>query len=229
MNLSLKQLASLLHVRTEMIRCSLDVMQILKCKSSSFFHSGSEHKNLTVTRNFYCHLFHFKSHFSVFSGYYGVNMKRLIYTPVSTHFLKDVGRSHKTKAYGLYNGVRVPPAPSVVSQPRLNSFIQLNFWETTQSITVQVSLVHKEEQRGIKFLTAQVNFELLKKKYTNVINLQSLEAEVGQKIGTAHEGNKVVEQEVVQLLLDTLHTHAEVLQEAHDLSTVLQADLGKQE
>lgn len=59
--------------------------------------------------------------------------------------------------------------------------------------------------------------------------LQSLEAEVGQEVGSTHERDKVVEQEVVELLLDTLHAHTEVLQEAHDLGTILQADLSQQE
>lgn len=59
---------------------------------------------------------------------------------LSTHLLKDVGRSHETEADGLHDGVRVPPAPPVVSQPRLDGFIQLNFWEATQSIAVQVRL-----------------------------------------------------------------------------------------
>ena len=38
-----------------------------------------------------------------------------------------------------------------------------------------------------------------------------------------------MEEEIVELLLDALHPHAEVLQETHDLGAVLQADLGQQE
>lgn len=58
----------------------------------------------------------------------------------SAHLLKDVGRGHETEADGLHDGVRVPPAPPVVPQPRLHCFVQLDFWEATQSVAVQVRL-----------------------------------------------------------------------------------------
>lgn len=62
----------------------------------------------------------------------------------TTHLLKDVGRSHEAEADGLHDGVRVPPAAPVVAQPRLDGFIQLNFWEAAQSIAVQVRLGQKK-------------------------------------------------------------------------------------
>lgn len=64
----------------------------------------------------------------------------------SAHLLKDVGRGHETEADGLHDGVRVPPAPPVVPQPRLHCFVQLDFWEATQSVAVQVRL--DQTQRG---------------------------------------------------------------------------------
>lgn len=64
-----------------------------------------------------------------------------------THLLKDVGRSHEAEADGLHDGVGVPPAPPVVSQPALDRFIQLDFWEATQSIAVQVRLVQRQRER----------------------------------------------------------------------------------
>lgn len=66
----------------------------------------------------------------------------------AAHLLEDVGGGHETEADGLHDGVRVPPAPPVVSQPRLNRFVQLDFWEAAQSVTVQVRLqVQGEEQQ----------------------------------------------------------------------------------
>lgn len=60
------------------------------------------------------------------------------------HLLKDVGRSHEAEADGLDDGVRVSPAPPVMSQPSLDGFVQLDLWETTQRVTVQVRLVHRK-------------------------------------------------------------------------------------
>lgn len=62
---------------------------------------------------------------------------------LSSHLLEDVGRSHKTEADGLHDGVRVPPAPPVMSQPGLDGFVQLDFREATQSIAIQVRLTRK--------------------------------------------------------------------------------------
>lgn len=56
------------------------------------------------------------------------------------HLLKDVSRGHEAETDGLHDGVGVPPAPSVMPQPRLDRFVKLDFWEATQSVTVQVRL-----------------------------------------------------------------------------------------
>lgn len=58
--------------------------------------------------------------------------------------LKDVCWRHEAEADGLNNGVCVPPAPTVMPQPRLHCLVQLDLRETAQSITVQVRLQHEE-------------------------------------------------------------------------------------
>lgn len=54
--------------------------------------------------------------------------------------LEDISGGHEAETEGLHDGVRVPPAPSIMPQPRLDSFVKLDFWEATQSVAAQVRL-----------------------------------------------------------------------------------------
>lgn len=61
-------------------------------------------------------------------------------TGVHPNLLEDISGGHEAETEGLHDGVGVPPAPAIVPQPRLDSFVKLDFWEATQSIAAQVRL-----------------------------------------------------------------------------------------